>query len=405
MAMKINEYDGIEKEYMAIIDEMEIVQQAMMTVEVGSVTHDTLSAKNAKLYDRSRELEDQMWFNEPAGTGTSSVQDIVMCPNCQSVNVFCDWCGDDPGDCACVLGGYYCGSCSHAFKDKTWNEPQSMSDFIAQNDSILELKGNYKGPTTPVTPVYTKDCKHLHDKITLADGTVVHCTSQYQSGNVVDFPDFGLYADQSWVRACKWRNEMVNWPDMQLPNDYDLALKQIEDAYNRAVAGQDVDLGCIGAHGRTGTMLAIMYVISTNGSADGPTACQWVWDNYCKHAIETKTQEWFVSYAAGVLYGYDIPEKPVYKTGTSGICLPVNHYAMHKAGRSICKTGIKCNWWERDMEELRDHGKIAGVAVSSLEGDDRYQALLKEYAIDPATELTIEVKEAVVQLMLGELND
>ena len=108
-----------------------------------------------------------------------------------------------------------------------------------------------------------------------------------------EVPDFGLYADKIWEPVG--RNEFISWPDYSVPLFTEVAYLQIIDAYIRACYGERVEVGCIGAHGRTGTILACMAVLTGIPAAE---AVAWVKNNYCEHAVETKQQElWVQSFA------------------------------------------------------------------------------------------------------------
>ena len=52
-----------------------------------------------------------------------------------------------------------------------------------------------------------------------------------------------------------------------------------------------VELGCLGGHGRTGTALACLAVLS---GVPAPDATAWVRSAYCNEAVETPEQEAFV---------------------------------------------------------------------------------------------------------------
>lgn len=58
----------------------------------------------------------------------------------------------------------------------------------------------------------------------------------------------------------------------------------------RARAGELVEIGCVGGHGRTGTALACLAVLGGQRSAEAIT---WVRGNYCPAAVETTAQEEF----------------------------------------------------------------------------------------------------------------
>jgi hypothetical protein len=103
-------------------------------------------------------------------------------------------------------------------------------------------------------------------------------------------PDFGLYLDERW--APTWSHAHVDWPDFGIPADVDALRRDLGALLERARRGEAVELGCLGGHGRTGTALACLAVL-TGTPADGAVA--WVREHYCSHAVETPQQESFVA--------------------------------------------------------------------------------------------------------------
>jgi protein-tyrosine phosphatase len=67
------------------------------------------------------------------------------------------------------------------------------------------------------------------------------------------------------------------------------ALKAILE---RARSGQDIEVGCLGGHGRTGTALACLAVLTGHPALD---AVAWVRSSYCTKAVETPEQEAFIA--------------------------------------------------------------------------------------------------------------
>jgi hypothetical protein len=106
--------------------------------------------------------------------------------------------------------------------------------------------------------------------------------------------DFGLYMDPRW--APTWPAELIDWEDFGLPADPDHAAAQIHAAFERARAGELVEVGCAGGLGRTGTVLGCMAILGGVASAE---AVGWVRANYDERAIETDEQEAFVERFGG----------------------------------------------------------------------------------------------------------
>lgn len=63
-------------------------------------------------------------------------------------------------------------------------------------------------------------------------------------------------------------------------------------ALQRAHADKRVEVGCLGGHGRTGTALACLAVLSGHRADE---AVAWVRSSYCTMAVETAEQEAFVA--------------------------------------------------------------------------------------------------------------
>ena len=125
-------------------------------------------------------------------------------------------------------------------------------------------------------------------KVCLPDGTCITASplSARQEDN--SDRDFGVYMDPAW--APSWDAELIDWPDLGLPVDEDMAADQIVAAFTRAKNGEQVEVGCIGGLGRTGTVLACMAILA---GVPADQAVQWVRANYDSRAVETLEQtEW-----------------------------------------------------------------------------------------------------------------
>jgi protein-tyrosine phosphatase len=135
---------------------------------------------------------------------------------------------------------------------------------------------------------------HIQDQVDL--GLISIYCSALKDTLKYNFPgpihvDFGLYADYKWETGN--RNEYINWPDFSSPLYPRIACLQITDALARAPF-QAVEIGCIGGHGRTGTMLACMALQQLDLTP--PEAIDFARTQYCYQAVETLGQEKFVEY-------------------------------------------------------------------------------------------------------------
>lgn len=133
---------------------------------------------------------------------------------------------------------------------------------------------------------------HLHrTPVALPDGTEVVAVSFGGADPYArdERTDFGLYLDERWDPP--WPHADLDWPDFGVPGDVGPVLVAVEGLLGRARAGQRVEVGCYGGHGRTGTALAVAAVLC--GEAP-ERAVAWVRAAYCDRAVETDAQAAFV---------------------------------------------------------------------------------------------------------------
>ena len=127
--------------------------------------------------------------------------------------------------------------------------------------------------------------------VTFPDGSRVRAVGLAERRENDPERAFGLYLDEHW--APTWPADLVAWPDFGLPDEPEVAARQIVDAFGRAQRGELVEVGCLGGSGRTGTVLACMTILA--GVAPGE-AVEWVRDAYRPEAVETAEQEAWVEW-------------------------------------------------------------------------------------------------------------
>lgn len=292
----------------------------------------------------------------------------AQCPRCgRNYNLVHNDCGEYIDMCVCSEEDldtiYHCGHCLITFdRAKDWEiETEYIQDMEA-SPLFLDPKeyeittGTNKGGATSLPTVKTSinyiKCNHKHHEVQLKDGTKIFCSSAYDNSPID--PDFGLYADHIWDPY--WRNEFIAWDDGGLPTDKDTAMTQIKEAFQIAQTGKMVEIGCIGGHGRTGTILALMYMLSANGEVDSKAAIDFVRSEYCKSAIETYSQEWYVAYASSIWFKKETaPPEP---DPANDVCSMVDHVAMILRGHKFClDQGKKCKYFKEDLETYEEHKK------------------------------------------------
>lgn len=280
-------------------------------------------------------------------------------------------------------------------KESKGKPASSTSTSIATKTNTTKTIG--KGGTLSKNGYTTaaKD-RHYGDKyVTMKGNVTIYVSSMWNNRKPDEFtPDFGLYFDWGWKPY--WRNEHVDWPDFNIPYNQEIALEQIKDALNRAKSGVKVEVGCIGAHGRTGTALAVMNVLL---GADHKEAVEHVRQNHCGHAIENKKQEWWVEWVWCKLHDKKPPEMPKvepksysyggstygsgYSTGGYSAggsygsgghsCMIADHFIdwvdQGAVLDSKCsKKGDKCTFWAQDTDKFMkgDYPTFAPSSKTSL---------------------------------------
>jgi protein-tyrosine phosphatase len=103
-------------------------------------------------------------------------------------------------------------------------------------------------------------------------------------------PDAGFYLDANWqpvLADAPWATHFVDWPDFGAIHPTELTMLVAQIAYELA-EGKRVELACLGAHGRTGTLLAALIGHVERLTAD--EAFRAARERYCQHAVETMGQ-------------------------------------------------------------------------------------------------------------------
>lgn len=141
-------------------------------------------------------------------------------------------------------------------------------------------------------------CHQSHPVIKLGKGT-------FRGGSVYHQPDdadvwVGLTEHLTLTsRSWPWTKGVeFQYPirDMHAPANPKSFIKLINYLASQLNAGKNVHVGCVGGHGRTGTVLAALVKVMT-GEEDAIT---WVRKNYCSKAVETSTQIQFLHEHFGI---------------------------------------------------------------------------------------------------------
>lgn len=167
---------------------------------------------------------------------------------------------------------------------------------------------------------WTNTCGHVMSPVQLNQDLTVYA-SGVRTHHTDDTPDFAIYAHGGWNPACP--AIFIPWQDYGLPTcTYEQAAESIKMAYQAVKDGKAVEVGCMGGHGRTGTILACMLIMA-NPKFTPSQAIEAARTRHCKNAVESASQDWFVEWFRAWFLGEALPERPVigkytYSSGTKG---------------------------------------------------------------------------------------
>ena len=193
----------------------------------------------------------------------------------------------------------------------TYNESK-LDLLTAIPNPSSELQASFQGKDWTKAAYTSHYCGHWMDEFKLndPDESTVYLSARGTSSKDKnkEIPTYGCYMDQGWQST----NSI--WLTPNAPDDNDNNLFDIEDIpsmyvkwtdmgalplkeYSQVIVwcmsrimeeGAKLEIGCYGAHGRTGTLLAGLLVY--NGM-DGHEAIKEVQKTYCGRAIESQSQE------------------------------------------------------------------------------------------------------------------
>lgn len=134
----------------------------------------------------------------------------------------------------------------------------------------------------------------MPSEIRFPDRTIVRACGVASRTDNASWREFGLYLDAAW--KPEWPAVILEWPDFGIPASREDAEQQIKHAFELAREGKNVEIGCLGGIGRTGTVLACMAVLA---GVPANEAVAWVRHNYSSYAVEEPEQEeWVLQFAA-----------------------------------------------------------------------------------------------------------
>lgn len=196
----------------------------------------------------------------------------------------------------------------------TWGDDVPMGDCTDLQRIVDATVSGYGGYTPGAwKPKGYVSCRHNLHEVKLPDelGTTIYCSGSMDARAARWMrPDWAVYLCHSWT--AKGLALFIPWEDYGTPRiEWQQVRWAAVDVYRRALAGQRVEIGCMGGHGRTGTFLACLVMLADpNMTPEG--AKDWVRANYCFKAIEDESQlyflRWFSDPSLAPVYVHPKPE-------------------------------------------------------------------------------------------------
>lgn len=132
-------------------------------------------------------------------------------------------------------------------------------------------------------------CHESHPVLSVGGGTLVGgaCSKAPDGFDVYVGLDYSMDLHPKSYPWADSRIEVVHYPitDYKAPGDSEEFVAMIHWLVAQLQAGKKVHVGCMGGHGRTGTVLAAILALTGEKNA-----IAWVREHYCKKAVESAEQ-------------------------------------------------------------------------------------------------------------------
>jgi len=127
--------------------------------------------------------------------------------------------------------------------------------------------------------------------VELPDGTRLRGRGIRAGAPAAPLPQWSLFLLASPPRDVAWPYRWLRWRDFWLPSDSSDARAAFAEAHRRAIAGERVEVACLGGRGRTGSAIAC---IAQLGGVSAEDAVEWTRNSYDRRAVETPWQRRYV---------------------------------------------------------------------------------------------------------------
>lgn len=204
---------------------------------------------------------------------------------------------DDYHQAVMEANGYEPGEIDTAFEGYKDTNVGKNKKKKKQDKAELALAATDKGSTGTYKPY--KKCYETHPEVSLGGGTIIGGACAAPIVNDADvYIGFDYSVKVQPYNPGKKHAIYVHYPitDMQAPTNPEKFAQLIADIKGWLAEGKRVHMGCIGGHGRTGTVIAAL-VKEITGNAD---ATEWTRENYCHKAVESSEQVNFLHKHYGI---------------------------------------------------------------------------------------------------------
>lgn len=188
------------------------------------------------------------------------------------------------------------------------------NDGLISSPKTVATASTYNGRQLPMTWSGGRQinmCIHALDLYTLSSGHTVYLSAAYDDRYRDWNPDVGVYLDGTWDSITNSFAYLVPWKDYGMPRvSMESIIRYARTVIEHCDNSETVEIGCLGSHGRTGTFVAILEIVASNGAMSARDAIAKVRAEHCVKCVETEEQEWYINAIRSTLLGIDLPRKP-----------------------------------------------------------------------------------------------
>jgi len=221
-----------------------------------------------------------------------------VCPKCRAGYLF----PEEHGTVVkCLICGY--SEPKATSEKKSAANVGGLGQYMADYPVVPEVKV-VQAPANGNTPKPKRTCAHNQDIVNIGKYRVWLSELPAKSW-VREKPDLGVYLAEPWLSVmgniltngvslksgAPYDVIYIDWPDRGIVSVQCLIVV-VNKVIEYLESGKQVEIGCWGAHGRTGTMTSCL--LSAIEHVSGEKAIEEVRSRYCNRAVEGVVQEQLV---------------------------------------------------------------------------------------------------------------